>query len=1217
MQAYRQSVAHLRPIRDNASFRDSRRSKGSKGSRGSRGSLRGLGEKELRALRKTVRLNSYRQSWHPDWMRSNNWIGSIALPEELAVELGDEDDDAFPDARKSRYLDPSSLEALQVGMQTWANSEMRDKWFPLLCNVARAVTQATPWGDTSIDKEARKGILIAVLRRFLEHSGNREVMAMQTREMLNTIKAEDPTLEIQLALVAFADDQAWEGADQYRLEGNWWDVEDLYRFRDDMDLLVQKRLHHINSDVSRTEARMTDAIEQWTEVHRTALCFGGGVHEVVPFAERTTTNKSGRLDAEGRSQRARLQRAGAGDGHGGGGGDDEDEEMIDPSDPYGSHSSEVLPLKNRNNENKTAATAPYRSRYADNKVHLKIHEIFVHDVNPSTGRRLALPGMLVVHGEYVHDGETADCQELEGRMRPCGEERVTWTGDEASFIIPKRFPDGEPEGFANIDRCEVVITMEERRTYCGFGGGRHVAQIVIPIRCLYDGIGELHSSSRAALVEERREADDDREVGIHYCQRSFVDPDSGIAIRATLTMDCCVEIHNRTPPRVDVIKEMARLSKRVEERRDHVWAVDHHQQFMDLADLLGELNDAENYALQLYADRFFIHPELLQVVCLVAFATKGNFNDYETREGMVEACQALALIKKTLKTRQCTKLCEDGLSLAQRQCLDRVLAIEDVASDPANGPSIMDACLRILDMMEVSERVVTLLVEERAIEYGDYVARKLRKLLAYIPANSAGDARMSALIELEQLEDNSTLTVKARAFYEIIDSPLFVLTNIVQFAVDSKDKRIQNLAYLRANVILERLFDPLTRAMTSIFGEFARTSQSDPLGGAFGVITKLYERIMEFVSVIDDVEPLEANCLRMVEPFNNFLPAWFSMCLLKVPLWIRVTVEDDDLEAIAPGRIFCNSMPSHAKNILESLFAVFDKVIDWVDPDTTFMYVTNFAKLILNIVECFTEALTAKALDSDVPAEWMVALCSMTKFETTIQLFWQVKIFNGICQTFGEEDGLLVYQCQSIKASCLENISNRKDELTDFIGASMRGAALAFLEEATERADDPFGTKDQINAVFGEVVTDCVRKEMALIADNTDKVTAPLVLIRAAKGLHASFADFAVLQSGTIHPTDFKERMLEALAAIEASLADFSGFDMIPPEVLFDLSHKSRGVLNVVSQQTPDIIESLDGMRASDLAPAERDRLIAVLKQRVNDKVAIRYLKNHGIVTGK
>lgn len=1106
---------------------------------------------------------SYRQSWHPNWMNSNEWIGNMSLPEELTVDLSDDEDEKYD--RQSRKIDPAAMEAQRLTMAEWEQSELRDKWYPLLCNVARSVTQATPWGDQTITKDVRQGILLAVLKRFLDHSADREIMALQTKELLNTIKEEDPTLEIQLSLVAYTNGQAWEGADRYLQPSNWNDQADLKAFREETELLVQDRLHQINSDVSKAEARLTDAIDQWTDVHSHSACFGGGLHDVVPFDERTTTTKNGRVMA--------------------------DEKM----------SSDAPPMN--------SGTA--RPTHAHNQIHFNLHSISVTSVNPGTGKKAHLPSNALISIAYYHGGSREEECQLKGRARAVNDGKLQWNGSGVSFRIPSKSLQGDPSRFENIDRCYIVVTIEEARV-CGIFGGGHLAQITIPVSCMYKQISELHSQDRVKLVEQRKANGDPREVGIHFCHDQFTDADSGISVKVSVSMECCAEIHNRTPPRVDAIREMARLKMRVSETRENVWAIDHHAKIVELADILGELTDAENYALQLYADRFFVHKELLQVLCLVAFATKGNFTDFETREGMADACEALAQIKTQLKTKQCQEICDKGLGLAMRQCLERVLAIEDVSKDPSNGQSLMDTCLHILEMMDVREEIVNTLVEERAIEYGEYVARKLTKLLLYIPASGRADSRMSMLLELEQKENSDSLLAKARAFYEILDNAFFVLTNMITFAVETHDERIQNLACRRTNIILEKLFTPMTRAITAFFGELAKVGNADPLGDAFGVITLLYERVMEYISVIDEIPALDVNCLRLVQPFNSFLPSWFTMCQIKVPHWIKSIVKAEPLEPIAPGKIFCNSAPADAKNLMDAIFAIFNKVIDWVDPEMTHMYVTNFSKLVLEFVECFSDALVEKAMESDVPEQWMVAMCSLTKFETTVQIFWQDKVFNGICRSFGDEEGLMLYQCQSLRASSMSHISTKKDDLSGFIGINMRGAALAFLEEAAEEADDPNISKEELNRIFSEVVTACVRNEMALIANNMDKVTAPTVLIQAARGLHGSFADFALAQSGTSHTGDFRTRMLDALAAIEASLKEFNNFDHIPPDILFDLSHKSRALVHLVSQATPDIIESLDGKKGIEISDAEKSRLIAVLQQRVNDKVALKYLKNSG-----
>ena len=1195
-------------------------------------------------LNRNSNRTSYRVSWHPEWMVTNHWVGKIKVGDFMKELMDGGDDEGEDGANYNGIYNPhqekQTDEDYEATRRSWEQSALKEKWFPLLCNVARAITHCTPW-EEPIPKRHREALLLVVLKKFMDHAADTDVMSLQTKELLSTIQNEDPTLELQLGLIAFMNQEPWgKGVDHYREPDNFHSLSEYHKFREECESEVQDRLHKLSGDINKANAKLNDAIALWTAVKQSSCCYGGGTNAI-------------------------LHDLGA------------SEASLSSSQREGSPTARNTIL-------------------GSNSISIDLMQIWARSINPSTGKFKAIPMNLDVVVSLFHGGKLASTKEVKARLAPvagskAGKHIVKQipisnsdsdemavngyndvlngnkaknahneptsdpnenhlklefiNGGKVQFVVP---PGGDLPGdadkFENIKGCYIVVTFEERKT-CGIFGGGHVAQFTIPVQSLYTGVNELHSQRRKHYSQKRLKGVPNakgtyvgqfgRETGIHFCNDMFNDEDSGVSLEVFLSMECTMQIHNKTPPSVNVAREMAKRQAQIGETRDGLWQIDHHKAAMDLCEILGEMSDNEYTILQLYCDRFLVHEELFNSISLVSSCTKGSFADFEARSNLADFMETLVRFKEEgLKTKVCETIVVNGIELAKRQCLSRVLEMEEACrkAGPTHGKHMMDLSLSILAAQGMSKADVLAIVSDEARAFGLYYARKLEKLLFFLPRRNTDssvtstssatsameDSRMSMLLELAKLGDTNTLLSKARAFLEIIDNGFFILQDALQFSIDSGDATVQEFACLRVRQCLDQILIPLRFAVSAFFGEIIQHHAPDPIGDAYAVVTKLYERVMELVAVVEQLPVLqERYCLELCRPFENYFPTWFALCAQKVPTWTRNIVRQEPLEPIAMGKVFCNEVPSSGRNLWLAVHEIFDTVIGWVDPEQSPLFVVNFAKLMASYCECLAEALAAKGENSRIPEEWVTCACTLSKLETTFLLIWQERMFdekNGLCAEFDTENSTVLADCQQVKHQSMETLKTISDAFAEFVGRMMCGGAHALFQDAVAVAKEESMTEnignDAFNQPFASFLKAAIRRELKLIVDNCDSVTLPLLLRHAASGVHRAYEEYCVEQSANITSVPgIKQHLIACLGAIEEVLGELEGFDKLSPDTNFELNHKSRSLVNIVCNPTAEIIESLTGRKGHTLNQNEKRILLETLKNR-KDKSAAKFLKN-------
>lgn len=202
-----------------------------------------------------------RFSWNPEWMQSLTWMDAFTIPLQQLVDEGSDEDsvDMCRDAAEDA---------------TWDDTP-EEEWAPFFANVCRAITHPTPWSSGQYTPDVRRDILTNVTAHFLERCHDRRTVGRRMKEILNDVIREDKVSSIQTCYVTFMEGECWEGFDTYRVADNFYTAEDYTAFRDSCMQRVQFRLHTINTDWSRKEARVGRAIDIWNEVHQSDECFGG------------------------------------------------------------------------------------------------------------------------------------------------------------------------------------------------------------------------------------------------------------------------------------------------------------------------------------------------------------------------------------------------------------------------------------------------------------------------------------------------------------------------------------------------------------------------------------------------------------------------------------------------------------------------------------------------------------------------------------------------------------------------------------------------------------------------------------------------------------------------------------------------------------------------------------------------------------------------------
>jgi hypothetical protein len=871
---------------------------------------------------------------------------------------------------------------------------------------------------------------------------------------------------------------AWSH-DPYRFKDNFYSGEEFESFQAYCTDQVQERLHKINTEVGKSEHRVTEAISCWNEIHSgSADCFGG-------------------------------------------------------------------------------------------QLMVELRQLTWAGSDPISGRDLH--AMAVDADVAIYFGETVDAaQPVAGKLS------FSSDGKTVSWRYPKPVTFFLGHGTRNALQAKLRVYVSEKRI-CGIFGGRRVAEFSVDLTpALFANMAPFDSSERQLPLEP---------PGCHFSVLSVADQHAGVVAGITVAMTCLKPEHNRPPPSINIAREQQRRRTTVSNIRDDIWQFPHHQALVDLLGILGEVDDTVQTIVQLYRDQYLLHEELVSVAMLAGVVDNSKFQDAENRELIVAAAERLVALRPHLVMKSSAATVDRVLERARRTAVDNILAIEDVASVPAEAGDVLLRCREILRITGVATKEIPDLVTKRSTEYVACIAAKVRKLARFIPSSNVLAARKSVLFELEQRDDKGLLVGKTKVLLDLADQVLFVAKTALEFAQQSRHKGVMAIACRRCDLLVSEILDPLRIAVTAVFSELAVAKQPDPLGDALGMMVLLYQSAFEVAQMCDAVPELQHLCQPLISMFDNYFPCWFSLCDAKVLVWIRNIVRQEPLVSMNPGKVLCNAAPGDARNLLEALYDVFAKVLAWSDLSSVPLYVISFVKLTALFTEVFVDQLVAKGKESIELEHWLVCISSLAQFLTIAKQFWQQKLLGEIIAEYDGEDRMTQAQCQIIfKESVEALLVDHIDRFAEFIGGGLSTWFASVLSHGS----------------FSTLAED-LDAELSLIRSSTSE--KKVVLRCAANGCFSAFSQYLLSMCDAPIVGERRGLPCQALDALESVLTKYTEVDRTE---LFDHAQRSRSLLQVAAQSSGQLISSVSDPKINE---GEKQRMLTVLRCR-KDRDAAKYIRN-------
>lgn len=305
----------------------------------------------------------FRGTWNPVWMEDNEWLKKFDVDQYFNMHhetLDDEEneDDASPqdsdggehddhqprrrggrrsvrfqleDGGVAEPTSPASSSSSYDAHRMELDGDDEDgvrKLLHVFQFAAKAILLPAPWADPPLTKKQRKSLLGVLIHRYLDCCPNPIVLGKLIKDLLKDLQHEDVASDLFSHYVSYMSGAPWDKKsfipqqapkgsratmlrqsyapmlqyyDHYRSLHNFYNNEaTLKEFREECDDGVEKRLRIIQQDVSRAEAKISLAIDQWHTLRDPQTpkpCFGN-----------TITVELRELELEGSGQNLREEK---------------------------------------------------------------------------------------------------------------------------------------------------------------------------------------------------------------------------------------------------------------------------------------------------------------------------------------------------------------------------------------------------------------------------------------------------------------------------------------------------------------------------------------------------------------------------------------------------------------------------------------------------------------------------------------------------------------------------------------------------------------------------------------------------------------------------------------------------------------------------------------------------------------------------------------------
>ncbi|RNF07701.1 uncharacterized protein Tco025E_07315 [Trypanosoma conorhini] len=963
-----------------------------------------------------------RRSYMPSWMADSSWSGSIEVPEEYMMELLSEESNGsmrstsasqpgFVARTPGKSASPPLAETARRTMSSWAGEDWdngtgaaQGSLMSLLSDAVKAITQRTPWDPVDWGTEMRKEMLAVLVKRFLDQYLDPGALGLFAKEVLRHASDAGVAQELQYLYVAFTYDTTWKGEDPYRRAENFLRLPDYEAFQEHCLEEVRRRLHMLNTDLSGREMNVQYAKRIWEEIHgaQRGACFGGSITLSLTWVHLRETEES------------KCKNSGSGTKKG-----------------LPHHLKAVWSLQQQSCR-VASAVVPGKSALKDG----------IYAWQPDRRVTLLLP-----KGAREHFKDYTILLELLVPQVSCfcaaPREKIvasaTITVDDALYASvaqpnsPLRRPDARP--FADTPYGNDSVRNE-------------------PISAPSVGIKGYHFSS--VLLSPATTTTSTTNAGYPYT----------IETAKTLCSMCCLnKEHNTRPPAINLEEEgaQARTSMEVVTSIQDAWSKDHHNSFLRLVDILGDIDDISVAIMKAYCRRYLIHGELETVALLSAVCTRCNLADGASRELCIHALVSLLNLRGTLTTQVTEHLVKDALETTLSHIFDTILSLEDVSSPswksssplkPQEAEKVLEEMKKLLLLFDANMSIDDAILQEaqrgskplvEALERLD--GRVLREHRRDVVRETVTDL---ALPELERQGDGARLTGKAHYLFELITQVTERGKRAFSFAKMSGSPAVMAITICRLESITQAICVPLRNVVTRILACLVRTPEPDPLGDTLGLLVSTYGSVMSLVHALDKEPGTCSMCRDLAACFADFVSFWFPLCEGHVSAWMASIVTGETLEPLVPNAVHFNHSPGLLQDLLQALLAVFVRILSWTDPRQHEMYVIHFFTLLQTMGEAFVDAVVAKGRTASRLEEWLVCLSNLQRYQKVLREFGEKDVTQQLIHLLGDTERVVEHQRRMIAEQTRASTMETGEEFERHIGHALERSVLSFLSDLTD-----------------------------------------------------------------------------------------------------------------------------------------------------------------------
>ncbi|RNF09037.1 hypothetical protein TraAM80_02434 [Trypanosoma rangeli] len=1115
-----------------------------------------------------------RRSYMPSWMAGSSWLESVEVPEEHMMELFLEERDgsrrstsasqpSFIVRAPGQNTNPLLAETARHTVSSWTGDNRnidtesaQESLMSLLADVVKAVTQRTPWDPVECGTEVRKGMLAVLIKKFLDQSLNPGVVGLFAKDVLRRVSDAGVAQELQYLYEAFTSDKTWNGKDSYRREENFIRRPDYEAFQKHCLEEVRRRLNMLDTELSGKEINERHSKRVWNDIHgaQRGECFGGCITLSLMRVQLRDTEEEKCTKNGSRTMKGLPQHLKA---------------IWSLQQKSWRVASEVVP-------GKSALKDGIYTWQSDSRVTL-----------------------MVPRGASEHFKDYIILLELFVPQLSCfctaPKEKIvasaTITVDDALYVSV-----AQPNSpLRRSDTCPFP-----EASY-GKGSVRNE-----PITTPNVGIKGYHFSS--VLLSPATTA------------TKNVHPYTIESAKTLCSMYCLNREHNTRPPAINLEGEggQTRPNMDVVATTQDAWSTDHHNSFLRLVDILGDIDDMGGAIIKAYCRRYLIHGELETVAVLISVCTRCNLADETSWERCTCALASLLNLRGTAMTHVTKRLVKEALEATQSCIFDIILSLEDVRStsltsflplNPRELEKVLEEMKKLLLLFDQNMNVNDAILQEaqrevrplmEALERLD--GRVLREHRREVVRETITDL---SLPELERQKDGARLRGKSHYLLELMTQVTERSKRAFSFAKMSGSPSIMAIAICRLKSLTEAICVPLRNVVTRILACLVRTPEPDPLGETLGLLVSTYGSVMSLVDILDNEPGTASICRDLAGCFTDFISFWFPLCEGHISTWMTSIVTSETLKPLVPNAVHFNHSPGLLQDLLQALLAVFVRMLAWTDPCQHEMYAIHFFTLLQAMGEAFVDAMVARGRTTPKLDEWLVCLSNLQRYQRMLQEFGERDVMQQLIPLLGDPERVIEHQRRVIAEQTRASTMETGEEFERHIIHTLERSVLSFLSDLIgAEMLGKFPVPPSVMKQAADCLESYLGQQLSTAKNNLDEgLFTKFINEIAARAYYGAFHSL-LLREGKRQLSESQVALLLNLLQTLYEVMESVGGDRLQGESL-DLWQRNGRILTALLGQSSKVLAHM--VKMGELDRVERVQVELLLRSR-RDSGAKQYL---------